>query len=500
MATFEYFENCTFCRTKIGSDHCLLPYQFTKEYVAPEDKIAAIMDVTEMHMHYGIPSLKNNFETIQWMNLRPTADEIREYSNSIRSRSRGHYSAEYQSVSGAFEGSSPDAGVTVGSESSIERPEPLQQEEDKGKETQSYTDALKGIVSKVFQSKPTTEELSTETATSNEDEGRKPDETIRLEIDKISLKPKPIGVMVGRDYVSHVVRDLVLAARIAYALHQSAKSTIKVDSLIEMLMRECEIFSTTRDAYKATFKSPLDGPRSISKEIVARHSLKDIKTWESGGINEDCKHCILNARFLHITKITTDGSKIEFEMFKYFYTIIKQAFFDNEEKYDVEDHVKFELEKGGYPMIFPWINSRMKYLEKIDRIGTKTEVGQPSQSGKKEKIPYPAIDDRLLTHIDIQLPVIIGRKIEKAGDNTPKPETEMKLSKFLFILASEFLRRNKGWHNENSFTTPMHLERIEESARVRAKPDDVYLTFIMVKDILHDFRKSYKDKYQKDKV
>jgi len=115
----------------------------------------------------------------------------------------------------------------------------------------------------------------------------------------------------------------------------------------------------------------------------------------------------------------------------------------------------------------------------------------------KEKIPYPAIDQRVVDHINSHLQIFVNRRVEEADTLVPTMTDETKVTTFLFKLASEFLYRNKGWHNENSFTTPQHLMKLEELTGMRSKENEAYFTFSLTKNILNDFRKSFKERYPK---
>lgn len=494
MEKFDYFEDCTFCQTRIGSRHCLLPFQLTREYTAPSDGISTIMDITEIHMHYGIPVLKNNFEVIQWMRLRPTVDEVKHYAQSVQSRTREWYNSPMQSVGDNFEYQSVNTGIQSQAESSIDKPE-SKSSQDKDEGIPLYTTMVKSE-----------QESSCPTEPRKVDKGKQTEESIILSqvspapekpmLPKIDNKVRDTEIKLDRWSSRHLIRDLVLAARTAYSLNQNSKSGARNSSLVDSLMFESNILSMAKDNYKPSTRTTLDGSKSISKEIVARHSLDVLKLWERGDKNRECRHCLLNYDFIHISKIDSDGSRIEDCFVRYFNDLINQKFIEDDEPCDILNAVKYQLTSEGYPSTFTWITHRIKFLKQNESQSRKITKGSPPPTFKKlEKPPYPAIDQRLIDHINSHLQVAVNREIERAGKRIPELNSEMKLTKFLFILSSEFLRRNKGWQNENSFTTPTHLSKIEESAEMGTKSNDEYLTFNLIKNIIDEFRRSFKDKY-----
>jgi len=144
---------------------------------------------------------------------------------------------------------------------------------------------------------------------------------------------------------------------------------------------------------------------------------------------------------------------------------------------------------------FQWINNRAR-LEKTKMVmHTNKITTQSSSSTTKKSNLFPPADENLLRFIDLRLQVIVNREVINAGDNTPRLNDQTNLQKYFYKLACDFIRRNKGWKNENSFTTPNHLTKVEESTGTKAAPSESYLVFQILKSIIDKFRIDYKKRY-----
>jgi len=303
---------------------------------------------------------------------------------------------------------------------------------------------------------------------------------------------------VSRESRNHMITDFVMIAKTAYNLHSQQRNWIKVATLKESIMYESDLQSKMGVKYTPSRNTTLDGNKAFAKEIIARHSVSDIHKWTSGETTTHGEFCLLNYKLTSLAFDSRDQSSLCDELVNCFHKMLIPQLRNEEYIEAVLNGVKFELSKDDYPSAFKWIENRAKYLE------TKSVSGSSKQSNhgeerklSKKKEPYPAVDDRLIEFMNTNLQVFVNREIESAKDEVPQMSDETKLTKFFFVLASEFLRRNKGWHNENSFTSPQHLAKLEELTGLKSRPSESLLTFNILKKSIDNFRSAFKQRYPK---
>jgi hypothetical protein len=267
-------------------------------------------------------------------------------------------------------------------------------------------------------------------------------------------------------------------------------------------MRESDLRSTLGFKYRPSKNTSLDGNVALAKELIATHQQEEVQAWESGQCTEHGQYCLLNSSVLSLSRQHDDLNLLEEDLIKCFVNTLRLQTKANSFGQSITEAIKFDLAKNGHESTFDWINNRYSYLStktsKTSRPSSNKGEG-PSKTGKKAKTPYPPADQRLLDLINTNLQVAINKRIELSGDDVPTMSDETKLSTFLFKLASEFLRRNKGWHNENSFATPQHLTKLEEYTGLTTKPSEAFLTFSILKGAIDDFRSTFKQRYPKAK-
>jgi len=501
MTTFNLFTNCSFCQSRIGSTHCLLPFQLTEQYVRPQDDIAAIIDITEIHTTYGIHALKSNFEIIHWIKNRPTTEQIQEYSQLVQSRTQewyfkneylrnlsDHEQLGYTNSSCQTDDSSinQDRGVMIEKQKPIKK-ETETQTERSDEKPESFTE----VVSKWKQRETLLESPS---IMPEHEKGTKTKTKNRALLYRI----------LTREEENHLTQDLLLAVRIAYSMHSNQKSGARIDQLCESLIFEIGIKNATKKDYRPSYDTSLDGSKSIAKEIVARHSSGEMKRWEEGEEENILPFCIFSFEPLKILSENHEYIRIEDAFLHYFNSFNVSRKIDEAQKRRILNSIEFELLRTEHKTTFSWLMGRLKFLKfEIDAETTNykfivdRQVKERKGKEKSEKLPYPEVDQKLIDHIDAHLQVYVNQSIEEANGFTPTMKDETKLTKFIFLLASEFLRRNKGWHNENSFTQPIHLNKIEDLTGLKSQPSEAILTFNILKDTIDRFRKSYKLRYPK---
>lgn len=499
MTEFQYPDDCTYCQSRIGSTHCLLPYQLVKQYSPPEDKLSLVIDVTEIHAQYGFQILKNNYDMIEWIKNRNNSNDVSAQSEVSRSVSKDWYEQMTESVDSdshqlkllALKSHDCDVQSTYSDWITSQ----LRPDGADGVSISCSDDESRILFegrekkSKDFQTDPIVSELASVRSQVDQLEGLSSSLEVEDHVKSLSL---------NRDQKNHIIQDLLVSAKAAFNIYSKQRGGIRTTALKESLMSEQDIRLMTGMRYSPSFNTTLDGNKALAKEIIARHSHDQIQTWESGGANHEIKDCILNKSAFRPPIDANLHSKLGEELIIYFSTIMKIYDTKKDCDFDLAKIIKFELSKSDYPTTFDWIKNRSKYIGMKYHPKQLAMPNQKSQVVSQEtKTSNPTIDQRLADYINVHLQVIINRELMNAGTNVPMMTDETKVEKFIFKLASEFLTRNKGWHNENSFTDPSHLQKIEESTGLKSRPSESYLTFTILKAVLDKFRIAFKEKHPK---
>lgn len=497
---YDYPEQCFFCRSRIGSQHCLLPFELIKEYTAPEDALSAITDITEIHMHYSIPALKSNFELIHWVSVRPTADEISEYSNSVRSRTSGWFETQ-QSIKEDMEQRTAKYVEATCQTEAPNRESEATSWSDEIQESETYAGKVKSNETK-NQIDLVPEHLKgqeiEESSKRNIDE--KKDHSLILQKEEAETEKKTEQKRkMNQDEEIHLMSDLVLAAKAAHKLHLLGRSVVKTSQLIEHMITEIGLRNAYGINYRASTNTSLDGTKSISKEIIGGHDELSIRQWESSKSIEMHKYCILNFKAFQASKIGMESDYLTDDLTRYFGKV-EDSFINNDGTLKrILNSIMFEFERQSEPETYPWIKTRVRYLKlkdsNVKKLSTEEGKERVHTVLKYNKEPYPAIDSRLLEFIDSHLQKFVNKAIEDANGRVPTMKDETKVEIFIRKLAIEFLKRNKGWQNENSFSLPRHLTKIEDSTGIHSQPNESFITFSILKNTLDEFRKAFKERY-----
>jgi hypothetical protein len=319
---------------------------------------------------------------------------------------------------------------------------------------------------------------------------------------KVTLKNDHADKISSREQFNHLVQDLVMIAKTAFNLHAQKRGWITTNSLKESIMFESTLRDRIGSRYSPSYSTPLDGNIALAKETIARHTVKDIQCWMSEETSGCGNFCFLNVPAFKLPIGPTNGKKLAEDLIRCFSSLLSHHGSGEKSagsKITLADSVAYELVKHGHSSTFAWINNQSKFLltqpNAPGRSTPNSETHAPKP--KKAKEPYPTVDQRLLDFISTHLQVIVVQQISAAGNDVPKMSDETKVTTFIFKLASDFLIRNKGWHNENSFTSPQHLQKLEEVTGLKSRPSESILTFNILRNTIDEFRARYKAKHPK---
>jgi len=506
MTEFNLKLNCIFCQSKIGSKHCLLPFQLTESHTLPENALLAMMDATEIHMKYGTESLLYNFNFINSFEA-----ERLDITNSRCHEQAPPSTSQWSEIMNDHEGSNHDSDnqLTTENVSKLEDDyskwitDQLDEEQLRVKDLpSSNTSTMKSADSGVklvhandFEKKSFSAILSAK--------GDEPDTHVMAEkrefLPKKKHSMKAQVLQLERDEINHTVQDLLLAAKSASNMYANKRCWILTTALIGSICSESQLRDQIGMSYKPSYSTTLDGNKAIAKELIAKHSHDKIESWERDEVNDSSHFCLLNFNKFSIMHDSESKDKLADSLIGYFYSTITSLTLSEAQKAEITENLEFELTKCGHIETFAWINGKSRSLNRIDtsaRTGKRSGSISSSVTNNSSKAKsYPPVDQNLIDYINTHLQVVINQEITKAGDSTPVLTDQTDLKKLFFKLATEFLRRNKGWLNENSFTNANHLTKLEESTGLQVRSSESFLVFKILKRIIDEFRRRFKARY-----
>lgn len=499
MTKFHFYEKCTFCRSRIGSKHCLLPYQFVRQYNPPEDELSMIIDITEIHTRYGVEQLEANLNLSRWIKARAESIQgsMNQSSTSIRSEIWSEQIEDSNELLNVV-GKGSITGDIFFNDSS-DSPDEVTgiQDNDTTSGVPLTPEPVNLTAAQVVQRSETVSEKRVATPIDLNESHKEGNVTPTL--------TRPSSVVTAsdahnkRENHNHLIQDLAMIAKTAFNLNSLSRGWIRTDELRKSIMFEADVRSRTGDKYIPKFTTDLDGNIALAKEIIARHSTHDIQLWQSGEVNHRKHHCVLNAKLLGVHNNKDVSATLEKDLVRCFSTAMKAQLDNDETDVSFYDAIDFELQRQKHSNTFKWIKTQSQFIlnEKLSSEESKHSSNSKSKKQIKVKQPYPAVDQRLTDLINSNLQVVVNKEIEKSSDKLPEMPDETKVQTFVFKLVSEFLLRNKGWLNQNSFTSHQHLMILEDYTGLKSKPSESYLTFLLVKAIIENFREVFKSRYPK---
>lgn len=490
MSAFNYPANCTFCATRIGSDKCLLPFKFVSNFIPSENAISAIMEITEIHVSYGIQILQQNLELSNWF---PNNQNINNSS-----------AASEQSVSGQFDvimRTSNRRSTTISYSDKASQSETQDYESStkshesgakisKGKEVNISKDTVKSWADLISESEDQDIKRNKVETDSQKSEESKRSGKQRIELPNTKKE-------LTRDEQNHLIQDLLMSIKCAYNMHQKLRTNTRLDRLLEALNFELSIKSAKGHNYKPNLKSSLDGEIALSKVIVANHSTNQILEWEKGkqSLLNNC--CILNHEHFRISNLDSSEIRLEDALLEFQKWMNYTLDYSQVQVTKILNSVAFELQREDMYDAYQWsLNmQRMKSKEgkPVKMVKAKPFIPETPFGPRKKDIPYPPIDERYEQFIEHNLQSIINKQLSLPESEPLTMKDGMKLEKYFFILSSEFIKRNKGWRNSNSFTGPNHLDKLIEYSELYLEKSEAYSVFSILQKILINCREKFKD-------
>lgn len=513
MTKFKYPEQCTFCSTRIGSEHCLLPYEFVMKFSLPHDYTSQVIELTEVHMTYGIQTLHFNSEFLTQIRTRPHSVVASSIDQSVISTTNellksDDISTDTQTID------TIDQGVKISQTESLPTDED-NHESNESNESHSPLGTPPPFGPRIRfpftwdhlnYDVPSDLNLS---ITENQDKGK--------QIDHANAPPQDNAqrsnlaeqiVQLSSNAERSLIKDLTMALIHAYNLDVLKHSKTRVIKFVECLDQELHFKRTYKERYESSRETKLDHPIALAKELVAHHSPEEFQTWEQGSPNPDHFGCILNFPYLSSISQTVATDMLMDKLVHYAMSVLTHKRLAKDVKDRLSESIKIRLSARGHPLAYNWFTTKSRQLSRhvnTEPSSTKSNIMQSSlfdlaTSQSKKKIraepsgshTCPAIDENLLNFIDTHINDEVRQTIDKHRDEMPDTPSNLTLVQYFANLTNEFLRHNKSWHNPNSFQKAEHLSKIERNCSFRIIESQRTDTFIILSIIISNLREKHK--------
>jgi len=465
-------DDCIFCKSRLHTKICQLPYELAKNYKNPGNDIEEIMAITEIHTHYGLPGLQANLQF-----TRQILDNEHMSTFSMRS-STGTQTDQFETSIL----STTDDSEREGTDKQIASQQSEQNDEEEEKtpviQKPSTKEATSRTKEKKVKARPiplksyasiaeTFKEESamiTNVTIANTDEREQP------KVSKTQQDEQTLNV----DDIEHLTEEIMLILIYSNRSDENFSHT-KVEKLITAFDTELEIRKRIKEAYKPSMLTNLDHPVLLAKEMVARHTVSDFKEWECGKRITTHKHCILNQPTLSSTNEDTLTTRLIDTLIEYSGRTVDEYESTSKQGQQIRRLLQSKLEARGYE-IYSWFRTKWRRLQAQNepRIETERNKTRPNlldyqKTREKEEKPKqkhgphtcPSIEENLLNYLETKVEGIVKTTINEYEGRLPTLKGETKLSSLLTEMIKEFVKHNQGWRNKTSMQTIDHVKKVE---------------------------------------
>lgn len=479
-------KRCDFCTSRIGSRHCLLPYNFVIKYTPPTETKDALIDLAQLHMEFGLESLIASYEFICRITTRPTKEQIHSYAESLSSQStdRKFFPDSYR-----FGYMKPSEESTVTSEF-LRSPE---------KETVDNSTTEEIETAELSESHPSTsmkvdDDSTSATTTVNVDDTtpsmaeilkRSPPtteatDTIQTEPTQTEIQETHSQKNLKSGHLQHIAHDLFMAMSCAWALNATKKSTFLMSQLHECIFSELQKVERYGEYYHYQDDTRLDHPIALSREIIATHDDTEVREHQYGRSNDLQKYCLLQHSLLQINNSNSSTLTISNGLISYIQSVMRSQAITRHDRDILSTMTKELTTKRGFALAYQWSKTKV--------LATKTQTSTSSSHLKLAlgTKPTPTLTESIKIassayskhahHVQHETGTSsptpnemngpLYQIIDKILDENPNlrsrtPFTELPLRDVYHQLITSLITHNRGWMNPNTLTTNQSIQKIE---------------------------------------
>lgn len=512
---FQYKDNCTFCHSRIGSKRCLLPYEFVCNYQHNGDALSVIVDVTELHMTYGIEALQYNFEFLYRVRSRPTSDAIQS-----RAQSYSMSATPNETVNDSVTPLSPASNNFVVDTIRTTESELKQQ----GNRTPTGAPNLPGLTesSDSINVKSLTDKLNDTTLKTNRSyasavtkesnlEHRskvKDDSNMLKQYESRNSTDSEESAELTQSDESHLTNDLIMAILVAHAMTNKHQSETRVSKLFECIDTEIGMKERLKQHYVSKRNTNLDHPIALARELIASHSDAEILSWQEGRLIECTRCCILNYPPFSTTSQTVDNDRLVQTLISYCSSILKSKMYKEKERIRLSQKIAITLELRGNIFAHNWLKTKLRSISNIYATKRKdeTSIQQEHKSSltnhtedqlriltpRMNKHSCPPVEQTTLEFLQTHLSTAILKVTKGKELNYSSIPKELTSEDFFFTLITEFVKHNKSWHNPNSLASTKSLLKASEHSGFNIKTTELTNILWLASEIVSILRNESK--------
>lgn len=437
MSNFSFPENCFYCTTNFGSQHCVLPFEIVKNFKIPKDHQRMVMEVTQLHCSTDIGLMQYSATHSSWHASQADNQSVSEPEKipvpvDLPRR----------------ETASPVPQTETHSAPQIEKP------------TEPTFSAIAAL--KPDESKTHSDEFLLVTRDKKAATEAPPRYTLVCPEIIIPDKLRPVALV-------HLCTDVTLAAVTAYTMRK-LKRNFTVEDFIDSFAKECNIKLTHSHDYTKSQNLVLNHPIALAKELVAIHdSNESLLRWKRHLSTPDLTEtgCLTRHPYFqnreqnsHISKpldntlisyclATISAAKTRTPSTDSFFTTLKSSFASrkSEKVYDW-------LKNTSTDKI---LNSDTRFYKdlKNNSSDSKSTTKEHKTAEPHSCPPVPALTEQLLKN---HLKPSITEALKDTLDTPFEPGAQKTCAQVLTALLSELIRHNPTWRSRHFSISPNLLE------------------------------------------
>jgi len=389
MSNFSFPEKCSYCHERLGSFHCLLPFEFSKIYVRLEDPLQDAIQLSDIHSQYGFDRLLANLNLVQWFLNHPRSqsssqhERVQDEVHSLRQFDHMHSQVAPPFHPFNEESISYSILETLGLRKNVNKRTTAWIKHNDADDSLYHGIQKDSVVSDA----PSSQCASNDDTGSNEQSSIK-DSSTKLDVhqpnsiqDLMVLKnvdtlvlPEPTNVgskshdeplviketsarpmSIADDASLHALNIIAKSISFLYKLEEKKITKLQTKALKQSLMFEINLRLKLGPTFKAKMVTEIDHPIALAKVLVAAHTDADLTAWKFGRTLQCSRFCLLNFSAFFSTNIYERLTSL----FDCTLIYCKSGIYLLGEifgKDTVNDAINSIFKQLGYPMLLTWLD------------------------------------------------------------------------------------------------------------------------------------------------
>lgn len=441
-----YPYDCPFCSSRLYSKHCLLPFEFTTRFSLPDDELSSIMELTQLHMEYGMHQLQSNFEFLHYITHSRTQSSA---SHSIPQSSQSNCQT-FQPILDEIQLDHLDQGA--------KSEDTLRQESDGLRSTLAEI-----LVSPHQEKQPVIRPLETLRNESLSLKGKEIDSTVNRPLNLTEEHSSTLETSfppLSPNHLIHLTSDIIIAIATGYTMFSKRHVGKRTSELIKSLTLESSLRCHSNKPYRSQTSTPLDHPIALAREITGTHQKSQLLTWESGTKNiPDSTHCLLSHSLFNKENTDLQKNKLIPSLHIYARDAINSSRLQTSTRNSLLNMIKDSLIKRGFPFAYNWF---LKYKPTLksptqsvsDHLETHAQPSSSKaltiQSKQLTEHKCPAFREETRLALDNGLEPSILTVLSETGPLDLTLPNDQSITNVLTSLITEIVKHKPTWNQPDS--------------------------------------------------